>query len=629
METKAAYAKVKATDDHDISDESGIELAALSESQLPNEEEESFEDELSVEPYYWDDQSPWNQWENPILLSTGLSLLSIPVVLSWFVFGIQFTGRLWAVWIGAIHLQWNLRSSYHQVKRHFLETQSPNNERKCACWWSSCLVPCADLALFGAGYPAISWLVIELLFRDADGTINLDWMAMTLRLRIMVAMGLILVTLRLGVALRSWWDRKYQRKETIFFISTHPSELAMLIETRLLPALKYINLSIITFHILCILSLASHFGPWPSSAIPFLTSSKDLDCDPLDTTLCALPFPSFHHMAPDESTATGWRVDLKGLAPLRGGIPLHPKFLNRLDGFSTMAPILFYLEGLKEAQEQPRAILEYNHSRLQGPKHISSSVTNTSITILLNVDEQTLVHHSAEIDYADSKAPLVLLIPAQPLRHATHYAVAVVSAVDKQGEMLPRTPGMEALMQGQGDSSRLQRYKEALVPALKHAAPWVGDNGNDSDISSVQLLFDFVTVSEESQLGPVRAVRDGVLKTIRYWDWKNHVQLVAEINNDECHIDSSYTKVARTFHINLDVPSFLQSRSRYSFLDDDAVKSGIPVSIGKAKAMIQVPCSVESAALGREEGKEIRAIVEYGHGLFYNRNEVTDGFLSQ
>jgi hypothetical protein len=40
-------------------------------------------------------------------------------------------------------------------------------------------------------------------------------------------------------------------------------------------------------------------------------------------------------MKPDTSSHTGWRVDLKGMPPLRGGIPFHPKFLNELDGFST------------------------------------------------------------------------------------------------------------------------------------------------------------------------------------------------------------------------------------------------------------------------------------------------------
>jgi hypothetical protein len=28
-------------------------------------------------------------------------------------------------------------------------------------------------------------------------------------------------------------------------------------------------------------------------------------------------------------------VNLRGLPPLRGGIPFHPRFLNELDGFST------------------------------------------------------------------------------------------------------------------------------------------------------------------------------------------------------------------------------------------------------------------------------------------------------
>ena len=98
---------------------------------------------------------------------------------------------------------------------------------------------------------------------------------------------------------------------------------------RLQSAFRSLNIFVSGIHLICILSIISHFGPWP----PGLALPEN--CDGLDNTECALPFPSFHHMKPDESSNTGWRVELKGMPPLRGGIPFHPKFLNELDGFST------------------------------------------------------------------------------------------------------------------------------------------------------------------------------------------------------------------------------------------------------------------------------------------------------
>ena len=90
--------------------------------------------------------------------------------------------------------------------------------------------------------------------------------------------------------------------------------------------------------------------------------------------------------------------------------------------------------------------------------------------------------------------------------------------------------------------------------------------------------------------------------------------------NHECATDVDGL-IASTYHIMLDVPTFLKDRSRYSVLDYSATASGESTSIGKVKAMIQVPCTID--------GKPVTAIVDYGHGLFSKRDEVTDQFLSR
>jgi len=79
----------------------------------------------------------------------------------------------------------------------------------------------------------------------------------------------------------------------------------------------------------------------------------------------------------------------------------------------------------------------------------------------------------------------------------------------------------------------------------------------------------------------------------------------------------------------LDVPSFLEHRSRYSTLDSKVFFTGEPVSIERSKAIIRVPCSVENAALDRENGKPVKVIMEYGHGLMNQRGEVRGEFLSR
>lgn len=264
-----------------------------------------------------------------------------------------------------------------------------------------------------------------------------------------------------------------------------------------------------------------------------------------------------------------------------------------------------------------------NRNELQGPERISYSVTPQSVTLLVDVKEMKLVYHSAEVDYLDPNRPLILLFPAEPLKHGSHYAVAVVRAKDENGRTLPKTKGMETLLKGTNSESRT-RMIEKLIPALHRAAPWYSFA---KEPESLQLLFDFVTVSEESQLGPIRAARDIALETVEAWDWNEHFQVVDVVNHD-CGGSADDVLIARTVHLNLDVPWFLHHQSRYAFLDDNKIQRKKTVTTGMAKAMVQIPCSVKAATIGKS-GKKLRAVMEYGHGLFSNRGEMTDTFLQK
>jgi hypothetical protein len=113
------------------------------------------------------------------------------------------------------------------------------------------------------------------------------------------------------------------------------------------------------------LSTVEDLGLFRSSLTAYYANNSEL-CNPLDNTECALPFPSFFHAQADRSTVTGWQVHLQGDAfpPLHSGRmfllttnnccgnSINPTFLNDLDWFSTMGPILFYLDGMKQAHEE-------------------------------------------------------------------------------------------------------------------------------------------------------------------------------------------------------------------------------------------------------------------------------------
>ena len=649
----AAYAKISLSDEHDDYDREGengdsyhdddddIELTEIppsskGEDRFHDEEVTNRDDdddnnqnapeirlpshEMLEEHLLW---NTWNTWQEPCLLSLIVTwTIVVPTIVLWMYGTLAFVGiRFWSVWIFVIHLHLRVSfSSWHVRSLSIVGFQHRKRLRRI-----SSFLTIFELVLFGL-YSFLANLVLQAFFTDhAVESTALGWQKEVRFIRTLHSLFVIIFVSRCGIGLPSIYVRMKRRRDSSFRewrpihwvpFHGHGEELCFdtLTRQRLQLGLRTLNWLVLCLNLACFLSAVSHFGPWPVGL------HLPEDCNPLDDTECSLPFPSFHHMRRDESTATGWRVHLKGLPPLRGGIPFHPNFVNELDGFSTMAPILFYLDGMKEAEERGGS----GRQRLQGHESLDLSVTPQSVTFLIDVYERKLIHHSAEVDYLDPNRPLILVFPSSPLKHASHYALAVIGATDENGRKLPRTKGMTHMLKETKSTTRLRMINE-VFPALHEAIPWYSF-ANDPE--SLQLLFDFLTISEESQLGPIRAARERATSRIESsdWNWNDHSQILA-VEETDCNINDSY--IARTIHLDLDVPWFLDRDSRYAFLDSSKLRPETAVTLGKARAMIQIPCSMKHDVSTNGRRKQLRAIMEYGHGLFYYRDEVSDRFLQK
>jgi hypothetical protein len=471
-------------------------------------------------------------------------------------------------------------------------------------------------------YPVTVHYLDLLLLTEIDGVVSTDWAAYRVTLRRLVFLGLFGAIFRtvLGInaiGLRSasssmdasftnrpsfmdrwckcpsyvlapflYLDNYLQRSRLMCNVSESQRKR---IRDRLVFSL---DLCIIVTLLLLSWSLLSLYRHFIRSLPPAMANSAD--CDFLDETECWLPFPSFHHMQPDATSATLWRLNLRGdqLPPLRTGKTMNPTFLNALDGFSTMGPILFYINGLKEAHEA-------GLHQLKGVNQMADSVTKGSVTLLWEVETSELIPHSAEVDYLDTAHPMVLIFPSRPLHHNRHYAVAVVNALDSKKKRIPPTKGMSRLLTAKVegtafDKERRSRYMDVLIPSLETAAPWFSFA---RDPLSLQLLFDFQTISEESQLGTVRLVRDTTIQTVSSvdWDWNKHVKTIRTVDF-QCN---ESTVLARTVHAELDVPWFLDrvgTGARSSTMKSDASAKARHV-IGKARFIVHIPCSLKQAAL--------------------------------
>ena len=566
--------------------------------------------------------------KDPWFVTSIITLAFIaPTLLGATLFVLDLTGKIWPATPFALHLVITLGYSRSMTPPKSLDTPQP--------MFLFRLIPSLlDIWLLGRFYTLVWTVLIADFYTDLDGTEVVEFSRAKQCLLVLRATAIVAAVARAAVNGVSLSVLCYSRRispnlpRPIASIvarienvgSTVPVSRREKIRLGFRRVLLILMVPALGLLVWCGVSFCTAWINWSAP------TQQGHMCDPLDTTECALPFPSFFHMVRDDSTATGYRVNLNpdALPPLKGGGKMNPAFLNELDGFSTMGPILFYLEGLKEADEMNAGTVH-----LQGPGNLERSITKESLTLLVDVDAQELVVHSAEIDYLDPDRPMVLMFPGQPLRHGTHYAVAVVGAVDVHGYPIPRTDGMRALFAEEtSDTHRLSMMKNVVIPALEKAAPWV--DGHDE---SLQLLFNFQTISAASQLGPVRAVRDATLKHVSsasdWGSWGQHSRLVRQ---DDFECDNPDWPIARTVHAEIDVPWFLEAYGpghREAVLAEDLAVVTKSRLIGKAKFVAHIPCSLKAGALGAANATALRAVMEYGHSLLYNRNEASEDVYAQ
>ncbi len=292
--------------------------------------------ELIEEHLLW---NVYNRWEEPNSLSLAVTtFVFIPMILLWMYGAFEFVGKWWAIWILVLHLQMRLSISLWYIRA--TSTVSFDRRRSLRLWCS--VVTIFEVAMCGIVYPIICRSLTDAFFSDVDGTTVIEWTSEIQFMLVGIMMGWLVVMLRccIGlpcVAIRcvryAYPDVYREWRPTFWTPFGEEGTLSDGTRYKLHSVFRFFNIIVFGVNLICVLSFISHFGPWP----PGLSLPED--CDSLDSTECALPFPSFHHMKLDTSSPTGWRVDLKGMPPLRGGIPFRPKFLDELDGFSTSKSI--------------------------------------------------------------------------------------------------------------------------------------------------------------------------------------------------------------------------------------------------------------------------------------------------
>ncbi len=342
-----------------------------------------------------------------------------------------------------------------------------------------------------------------------------------------------------------------------------------------------------------VLSLLSLFAACDPDIEEVYTS-----CDPLDTALCALPFPSSFFLA-EADTPSGLTVDFRSdsLPTDIDGNVMRPEIWNERDGFPTVGPALTWFDDLSS-------------EGLIGHEDIGATESADATTVILDLETGERVPHWAEIDAAaeyDSER-LLILQPAVPLHHDRDYVVGIRGLKTKAGGSVASSEAFVALRDGTETTSwdvegRRTRYDEVIFPALEATGFAQAD---------LQLAWDFHTVSRENSLGRVEWMRDDALDRVGdspdYW--------IDEIADEDCGAGGD---TARVIEGRFSMPLYTEVDEPGTLLTRDA--DGMPYHNGDVDVpfTVRIPCSVWEAG-------EPAPLLQYGHGLLGSREEVGYGW---
>ena len=259
--------------------------------------------------------------------------------------------------------------------------------------------------------------------------------------------------------------------------------------------------------------------------------STNLGCDPLDKTMCLLPFPNNFFTKPAE-TETGVQVNFNPLAMPRNGTenteggegkPIDPTEWNRNDGFSPGSAVMTYVPGLDLPKTWGIADRPNNREpNEQGYFDYRDQITDINLyqepdAPLVIINTKTGERHPfwSELDtHPDATKPdgeqLLIMRPARNFDEGTRYVVALRNLKDGQGDTIPANETFEAFRQGTGGdvtdiNGERQAYFDAnIFPELEQAGIEKGD---------LYLAWDFTVASEQNLAGRMLSMRDQAFGT--------------------------------------------------------------------------------------------------------------------
>ncbi|MCG3173512.1 MAG: hypothetical protein GMKNLPBB_01709 [Myxococcota bacterium] len=335
--------------------------------------------------------------------------------------------------------------------------------------------------------------------------------------------------------------------------------------------------------------MADSGGASPVTAGEPIAIDSRPECDPLDPSYCAFPYPSSLYLEADPSTPTGQRLKIPAAALPKNtqGKSIHSSEYDTLDGYSPQPQILFYFADL-----DPEGAADWGNP--------ARSLEPGSPTVVLELGSGRRIAHVLEISQQTTKTDprrAVYIRLLERLREGGRYGVALRGMRTAGGAEIQPSPAFLALRDKRPSNhealeKRRPRF-EALFTALEKAG--VARAG-------LQLAWDFDVMSQTAIAGRLLRMRDDALGRLPASGPEYAITRVEDFTAEqEPHLARRLTGTFR-------VPLYLDSVKPGGRLVLDAQEN--PVFQGWANAPFQAVIPRKAV---REGGT--LALLHYGHGL--------------
>ena len=372
-----------------------------------------------------------------------------------------------------------------------------------------------------------------------------------------------------------------------------------------------------------LLSACAPSTPTPQDEEPFTAYLGDADCDVIlpgyayTKTIgglppaCALPWPSSLYLKEDSTRKTGYTLQFgnRSLPENKQSVAIDPAPYRKRDGYSVGTPILLTIPGL-------------DLSAFASESSIEKSLASDAPLLLLEVTAAGAkrIPYWIESDQYDqeSSQPTLFVRPAQILKEATRYVVALRTIKDRAGKTIPPSPAFARLRDGNTANIAALKDRQARFDKTFQLL-----EGQGIPRSSLTLAWEFVTASSESMHSDLLAMRDDALANV---GGKGPELVVEKVTEYAKTNDGTGRPVDEYIGLELqgsfEVPNYLENAKIGGFDGSQIHRDGkeLPRAQGTRKPHFWV--RIPHNALGGVP----HGLVMYGHGLLNAGDEVDAGY---